>query len=201
VYNINRQEAADILGISTRSIDRYIKSWKIRAKKDWKIVFVNSDDIKNLNSGNRVKQKIIISDNTNIPEEFVINWVKQARENMNTWIVKKAEYEKILSTFEKMYSGFREEIKEKDSRIQEMAVKLWRAEEQKDNSVDLIEYKKVQFLSEEAKNELSKKLDKEKDEKQRTISELKYEKTTNKLLIMFIVILFIISGVIFFVNI
>jgi len=148
-----------------------------------------------------VKQKIIISDNTNIPEEFVINWVKQARENMNTWIVKKAEYEKILSTFEKMYSGFREEIKEKDSRIQEMAVKLWRAEEQKDNSVDLIEYKKVQFLSEEAKNELSKKLDKEKDEKQRTISELKYEKTTNKLLIMFIVILFIISGVIFFVNI
>jgi hypothetical protein len=64
-----------------------------------------------------------------------------------------------------------------------------------------MEYKKAQFLSEETKNELSKRLEKEKSEKQKTIRELKYEKTTNKLLIMFIVILFIISGIIFFMNI
>jgi hypothetical protein len=64
-----------------------------------------------------------------------------------------------------------------------------------------MEYKKVQFLSEETKNELSKKLEKEKSERQKTVNELKYEKTTNKLLIMFIVILFIISGIMFFVNI
>ena len=200
MYNINRQEAAEILGISTRSIDRYIKSWKIRAKKDWKIVFVNSDDIKNLSSNTSVKQKIIVS-NVEFLDEDITDSVKQAKGNINTWIVKKAEYEKILSTFETMYSGFREEIKEKDAKIQELAIRLWRAEEQKDKSVDLIEYKKVQFLSEEAKNELSKKLDKEKFEKQKTINELNYEKTTNKLLIMFIVILFIISWIIFFMNI
>jgi len=200
VYNINRQEAADILGISTRSIDRYIKSWKVRAKKDWKIVFVNSDDIKNLNSDTSVKQNIIVS-NFNSWNEDIIGSVKQERENINTWIVKKAEYDKILSTFETMYSSFREEVKEKDTTIQELSVKLWRFEEQKDKSVDLMEYKKVQFLSEETKNELSKKLEKEKSEKQKTIKELKYEKTTNKLLIMFIVILFIISVIIFFVNI
>ena len=200
MYNINRQEAAEILGISTRSIDRYIKSWKVRAKKDWKIVFVNSDDIKNLSSNTSVKQKIIVS-NVEFLDEDITDSVKQAKGNINTWIVKKAEYEKILSTFETMYSGFREEIKEKDAKIQELAIRLWRAEEQKDKSVDLIEYKKVQFLSEEAKNELSKKLDKEKLEKQKTINELNYEKTTNKLLIMFIVILFIISWIIFFMNI
>ena len=200
MYNINRQEAADILGISTRSIDRYIKSWKVRAKKDWKIVFVNSDDIKNLNSDTSVKQNIIVS-NFNSWNEDIIGSVKQERENINTWIIKKAEYDKILSTFETMYSSFREEVKEKDTTIQELSVKLWRFEEQKDKSVDLMEYKKVQFLSEETKNELSKKLEKEKSEKQKTIKELKYEKTTNKLLIMFIVILFIISVIIFFVNI
>jgi len=200
VYNINRQEAADILGISTRSIDRYIKSWKVRAKKDWKIVFVNSDDIKNLNSDTSVKQNIIVS-NFNSWNEDIIGSVKQERENINTWIIKKAEYDKILSTFETMYSSFREEVKEKDTTIQELSVKLWRFEEQKDKSVDLMEYKKVQFLSEETKNELSKRLEKEKSEKQKTIKELKYEKTTNKLLIMFIVILFIISVIIFFVNI
>ena len=196
MYNINRQEAADILWISTRSIDRYIKSWKVRAKKDWKIVFVNSDDIKNLNSSVSVKQKIIVSNGENI-----IDSVKQVKENIDTWIVKKAEYEKILSTFETMYSGFREEIKEKDSKIQELAIRLWRAEEQKDKSVDLMEYKKVQFLNEESKKWLTETLIKEKEQKEKIIKDLKYERTTNKLLILFIIILFIISGVIFFMNI
>jgi excisionase family DNA binding protein len=34
MYKLTRKEAADLLNISTRSIDRYIKSGKIRTKKD-----------------------------------------------------------------------------------------------------------------------------------------------------------------------
>jgi cytoskeletal protein RodZ len=56
-------------------------------------------------------------------------------------------------------------------------------------------------LSEQSKDELSKKLEKEISEKRKTTKELNYEKTTNKLLIIFIVILFVVSGVIFFMNI
>lgn len=33
VYNITRESAAQILGISTRTIDRYVKSWKLSYKK------------------------------------------------------------------------------------------------------------------------------------------------------------------------
>jgi excisionase family DNA binding protein len=40
MYKYTRQEAADMLGISTRSVDRYIKSGKLRSKKDGKIVYV-----------------------------------------------------------------------------------------------------------------------------------------------------------------
>jgi hypothetical protein len=64
-----------------------------------------------------------------------------------------------------------------------------------------MEYKKVQFLSEQSKSELSSKLEKEISLNRKTIDELKYEKNTNKLLIVFIVVLFVISGFIFFVNI
>ena len=199
MYNINRQEASEILGISTRSIDRYIKSWKIRAKKDWKIVMLNSNDIKTLNWESPSKQKIIIKteDDNIISEKSSVSM----KESSNNWLVKKAEYEKILSTFDKMFTGFREEIKDKDNKIQELSIELWRAREQKNNSIDLMEYKKVQFLSEEAKKSLSNTLEKEKSEKEKINKELKYEKTTNKLLIVFIVILFIISWVIFFMNI
>lgn len=194
MYNINRQEAADILWISTRSIDRYVKSWKIRSKKDWKIVLVNSDDVNILNSSSKVIHKVILSENDSINTEIKTN-------SINSHIVKKDEYEKVLSTFEKMYSGFREEVKQKDEKIQELSIRVWKAEQEKSNSIDLMEYKKVQFLSEQSKSELSSKLEKEISLNRKTIDELKYEKNTNKLLIVFIVVLFVISGFIFFVNI
>ncbi len=197
MYNINRQEASEILWVSTRSIDRYIKSWKIRAKKNWKIILLNDSDINALSWANTVKHKVIISSE----EKTSNNSEIEIKQEASKGLVKKAEYEKVLATFEKMFSSFREEIKEKDAKIEELAIKLWRAEEQKSNSIDMMEYKKVQFLSEEAKKSLSNTLEKEKSEKEKINKELKYEKTTNKLLIIFIVILFIISGVIFFMNI
>jgi excisionase family DNA binding protein len=40
MYKYTRQEAAEMLNISTRSVDRYIKSGKLRSKKEGKIVFV-----------------------------------------------------------------------------------------------------------------------------------------------------------------
>ena len=59
MYTYTRQDAADLLWISTRSIDRYIKSGKLRSKKEWKIVYVNDDDIKNLSWWQDSKQEII----------------------------------------------------------------------------------------------------------------------------------------------
>ena len=59
MYNLTRQDAAEKLNISTRSIDRYIKSWKVRAKKDGKVVYVSESDIENLLSGGSVKQEVI----------------------------------------------------------------------------------------------------------------------------------------------
>jgi excisionase family DNA binding protein len=59
MYNLTRQDAAEKLGISTRSIDRYIKAGKIRAKKDGKVVYVNDSDIDTLLSGGSVRQEVI----------------------------------------------------------------------------------------------------------------------------------------------
>ena len=199
MYNINRQEASEILWISTRSIDRYIKSWKIRSKKDGKIVMLNDSDINNLNWWVQTKQKIII--NTEPNQKLSNDNEVSINSNSNKGLVKKEEYEKILSTFDNMFSSFREEIKDKDNKIQELSVELWRSREQKNNSIDLMEYKKSQFLSEEAKKGLSNSLEKEKKEKENVNKQLKYEKNTNKLLILFIVILFIVWIVFFFMNI
>ena len=192
MYTLTRQEAAEILGISTRSVDRYIKWWKIRAKKEWKLVLLNKEDIDIL-AGNVVSNKKVI-----IKEENLWEWIDMIKVGWNQGIVKKSDYEQIISTFEKMYTGFREEVRQKDEKIQELSLELWKIREQKNNSIDILEYKKMKFVNEENNKKIKEKLDLERKKLEEIWKNLKYEKTTNKLLILFLIVLFIVSWIIFF---
>ncbi len=85
--------------------------------------------------------------------------------------------------------------------IQDLSIRLWRAEEIAKNSVSLIEFKKSQFLLEESRWYLGKELEELKDDKERLDLELRYEKNTNLILVIFVVLLIVISGVIWFIKI
>lgn len=194
MYNITRSDAADILKISTRSLDRHIKAWKIRAKKEWKIVYVNAEDIKAMSWTSNNNHEVIIPQKQDNRDSEVF-------ESSSTWVVKKSDYDKISASFERVFTWLREEIQRKDEKIEDLSMKLGRAEEVAKNSVNLIDYKKSQFLLEESKTHLNKELSDVKTVNSKLEEELKYEKTTNKLLIAFVILLLIIAAVIWFVKI
>ncbi len=188
MYKLTRKEASELLNISTRSIDRYVKSGKIRIKKDWKTVYVNEDDINKLRNSWENNQEIIVptkKEKKNVEPDFVENVVTE---------------EKSLSVLDNIYTDLKNEINKKDSIIQDLSVRLWRAEEIAKNSISLIEFKKSQFLLEESKDFLSKEVTDLKHDKYKLLKDLKYEKWTNNILIFFILILIIIGIIIWFVN-
>ena len=78
-YMITRQDAADTLEISVRSIDRYIKSWKIRSEKKWKKVYVHTDDINNMQLWHNEVKHVIVSEDT-ITKENTERTIKRANE-------------------------------------------------------------------------------------------------------------------------
>jgi hypothetical protein len=207
MYDLTRQEASEILNMSVRSIDRYIKSWKIRAKKDWKIVYLNRGDIHNLVSGEKKVAEVIIPKK----QEKIIEEKNENQNNIYSWddiraantkgIIKKSDFDKISSTFEKMFNDLRDENKQKDKLIQGLSMRLWKAEEVNKNSIPIIEYKKSQFLLEQSKISLNNEVFDIKKEKNDLEKKLDYEKNTNRLLIGFVIILFIVAGVIFFIKI
>lgn len=189
MYKLTRKEAADLLNISTRSIDRYIKSGKIRTKKDWKVVCVNEEDIAKLRNSWDNNQEIILptkKENKNTEENDMIN------ENITT--------NKSLSVLDNIYADLKNELNKKDAIIQDLSVQLWRAEEIAKNSISLIEFKKSQFLLEESKDFLTKEVTDLKHDRNRLLKDLKYEKWTNSILMIFILILIVIGIVIWFVN-
>ena len=106
-----------------------------------------------------------------------------------------------LSALERIYDDLRSEIQKKDHIIQTLSMRVGQSEEVAKNSVSLLDYKKSQFLLEESKSHLSKELDVIIEEKSKLQAELKYEKKSNTILIVFVVLLLVLAGFVWFLKI
>ncbi len=194
MYNLTRQEAAERLWVSTRSIDRYIKSGKIRSKKDSKIVYVNDKDIENMSSSTSPKQEVIVK------KDYKEKKKKDKKEKIITREVEvKSNYSN--KALDIIYTDLKSDIQKKDEIIKELSIRLGRAEEIAKNSVNLIDYKKSQFLLEESRNYLNNEIDDLKDENSSLQKKLRYEKSSNIILIFLVIVLFAVASVIWFLNI
>ncbi|MBF0914043.1 helix-turn-helix domain-containing protein [Candidatus Gracilibacteria bacterium] len=206
MYTYTRQDVAELLGISTRSVDRYIKAGKLRAKKEGKIVYVNNEDVKNLGGTGEVKHEII--DKKEYEES---KKEKQQQEEKNIEVVEKKELPKskeieVKTNFktyplDEVYYDLRNEIKQKDEVIQDLSIKLGRAEEIVKNSVSMIDFKRSQMLLEDSKTHLGSAISDLKTKNEDLEKKLKYEKTTNWILIITVIVLLTIAGAVWFMNI
>jgi len=186
MYTLTRQEVADKLKISTRSVDRYIKSGKLRSKKEGKVVYINNNDVKNINWWNKKNWEVIMPEKKKDKKNKTSNHIEI--QNDSIWLTD-------------IYKDLKKEIEKKDLIIQNLAIKVWRSEEIAKNSVSLMDFKKSQFLLEESKSHINNKAVKLKEKNEKLNTELRHEKTTNIILIVFLIILLIISWVLWFIKI
>ena len=188
-YTFTRKDAAEELEISVRSIDRYIKSWKIRSKKKWKTVYVHEEDIHNMNWWNSIKKHTIITDSSKINKDDSKIEIDDLNLIKNNDLVKKSDHDKITKTFEKVYTDLRKQIEKKDDIIQELSVKVWISQEQVNQSISVSEHNRSQMLLEESKANISKQMNYLSEEKRNIEKELKNEKFDKKVLIFFVFVL------------
>jgi len=178
MYTITRQDAAEILWVSTRSVDRYIKAGKLRSKKDGKIIYIHSKDIENI-SGEPV---------SGWPEVIIPKEKKQSYSESKNFQQRHESSTQIMdaqsrATLEKIYLDLRGEIQTKDKAIQDLSIRLGQAQEIAKNSVSLVEFKKSQFLLEESKGHIANENSALKEKAEELAEKLKYEKTSNMILI------------------
>lgn len=188
MYKYTRQEVADKLNISTRSVDRYIKAWKFRSKKMWKIVYINSDDI-----------DWIISDWENKHEIIYNKEIEKNNINESSSSLKKEK--QVSWTLSEIYKDLKNEIEKKDELIKTLAIRVWKAEEMAKNTVSLLDFKKSQYLLEESKQNLNNELSKLEKEKLKLLNDLKIEKKSNIVLILFVLLLLTVSSILWIMQI
>ena len=114
MYTLSRQDVADKLGISTRSVDRYVKSGKLRSKKEGKTIFIHTQDVANLAGEYKVQEPEVI-----IPENKKSSFQESVSEKTQSLVDPKTSL-----ALEKIYIDLRQEIKQKDATIQDLAIKL-----------------------------------------------------------------------------
>lgn len=196
MYSITRQDAAEMLWVSTRSVDRYIKAWKLRSKKEGKIIYIHSKDIENISGESEGSKPEVI-----IPQEKKQSY----SESKNNFQQPQATSTQVIdaqsrATLEKIYLDLRSEIQSKDKAIQDLSIRLGQAQEIAKNSVSLVEFKKSQFLLEESKGHIAIENSSLKDQASELTQKLKYEKTTNMILLGTVILWIIIIIFLLFVR-
>jgi hypothetical protein len=198
MYSVTRWQAAETLWVSTRSVDRYVKSGKLRSKKEGKIIYIHAWDIDNLSGESKNTKAQVI-----IPKQEPQSYTQNSRHSGNPASAHSTEIMDAQSraTLEKIYLDMKQDIKSKDRAIQDLSIQLGQAQEIAKNSVSLIEYKKSQFLLEESKGHLAGENTGLKEQTRELGIKLKEEKTTNYILIAFCTILVVSLGILWFLKI
>lgn len=108
VYTISREDAARMLGVSTRTIDRYVSSGKIRSKRDGKLLLLHEDDIEKQRSGGQQKDYEVID----LPKPLSVQ---------STSYDPRESHTEIMHAIESV-------IREKDAVIQDLTFKIGKIE-------------------------------------------------------------------------
>jgi len=143
--NYSRSQAADLLGISTRTLDRYLKAKKIKSKEIKGHVRIYQTELEKL--AEEIGKKII------------------TEENIITPVQKQAKSKEIIShsihghdlIYKNLYEETKAELKDAYGQLQMVNYQLGQFEEKLKNSVPLLAQKNEEKELETAKQDLEKK--------------------------------------------
>jgi hypothetical protein len=189
-YTNTREEAALLLEISTRTLDRYVKGGKIRAKRKGKIVYIHDEDIAMMRSEDPELVRPTDSQRKNTgwsesPEIVIFDEPSNA-----------GSFSRKPTTvdYRDLYEDSLRKIAEKDHIIQDLSYRAGHAESELKNSVSLIEFKKQTFLLESAKAKTDEDIKLAESEVLKLREEVTQSKFVLYLLIVLVAVMIIVSS-------
>lgn len=125
-YSVTRQQAADMLGVSTRSIDRYVKGGKLSYKKVANKVLLAREEVTELQSDydllhqNSIQETVVVKER--VVEQPISNKVTRVSSTLWAWSVK--EFSDILNNKDKALEEKNQMIYALQRKIGEIETKM-----------------------------------------------------------------------------
>ena len=155
-YSITRDKGAEILWISTRTIDRYIKSWKLSYKKIANKVLLAEEEIENMKSEFALLHQ-------EVSTELVNETATHVESNPNVAIIKPSfDVSELSDKIDKLALIFKEKdkiVEEKNKIIIMLQHRIGEFETKIQSMIALPDYTKEKQEAIEEKRKLEEKLE------------------------------------------
>ena len=185
MYNVTREHAAKVLGVSTRTIDRYVKGWKLSYKKIANKVLLAKEEVVEMQKDfSALRQEV----NTEIVSQT--EWSIWSNWSSNSITTVNPSFEKAIDAkIEKFFLIFNEKdkiLEEKNKVIFMLQQRVWELESKLKTMVALPDYTREKQEAIIEKQKLEERI-------MGLKNRIKSEKTKNLIFVALSVILIIVA--------
>ncbi len=193
-FTVDRNEASEILGVSIRTLDRYIRKGRLSARKINGFVRLDENEVKSFNTG------YVPNPNAKTVEELSEDRTHQTIENpvidVHTEVGNVLEDDSVTEpnaggVYEILYKETRDDLKEAQQRLEVANYRVGQLEAQVKNSVPLLEHRAASLEADQKVEKLKEVAKKYIRSAKATEKRLELEKANAK---VYAVILFLLLG-------
>ncbi len=198
VNYVDREEASKILKVSTRTIDRYIRKFQFKVRKDGRLILIRRTDLEKIIE-KHIGQFVDINATRNEKE---LEAKQSAQENTNIQVkdlkvesVRKAE--KTEEVYQHLYLETKKELKEKQERLEAATYRVGQLESQVKNMVPLLDFNRKEKELREAKTAIELKEQEKIERLQKMQEEIKTERVAKWIYLFLAGLLLVVEPILF----
>lgn len=160
---VDRKQAAQILNVSIRTVDRYIKKGTLRKEVINGRIFIKSDSFKKLQEEKQKQDEYLSQLNSNysnkesVPHRETMDAAETSNnedEVLTAYIEEGIENGEKSGIYKRLYEELQEELKEKQERLEGANYRVGQLEGLLKETVPLLEYRKALALEQKKRDEL-----------------------------------------------
>lgn len=194
-YNLSREAASKLLKVSIRTLDRYIKAKKMSTVVVDGRIWLKKDEIEEFS---RSKDECVrvdsvkmstsgLSTDNGVDNVDNIEVVRQG--HVDSMSTKQRPSGGNAETFKKLYEELKEEVKEKQERLEIANYRVGQLENQVRNSIPMLEYHRESYEKKRLEDDIKVKLDESAGIIKTLSAKLKYTKFSKRLYIAILLII------------
>jgi len=187
---VDREEASDILKVSTRTIDRYIRKFRFKTRKDGRRVLIKRNDV------DKIIEKHIgqFMDIKSATEDTATKDAVEVKD-IKVESVKKSDNEE--GVYKGLYGEAKNELKEKQERLDAATYRVGQLESQVKTMVPMLDYTRKEKELKEAKTTIEQKELEKLHEVRRMEHKLKTERMAKYIYLSLVGLLLVAEPVLF----
>jgi len=194
IYNLDRKAASKLLKISVRTLDRYIKSKKVSTRVVDGRVWLDKSGLKDymdeksgaasVDSGNMSTSDMAIDVDVDNGHSSSQDYVQ----SMST--VRKISKERSPnSVYKKLFSELKEDLNEKQARLEIANYRVGQLEAQLKNSIPMLEFHRENYEKKQKEQGLENKISEQTTVLMRIKTQLKYEKFNKRIFLTILMVI------------